>query len=64
MGCMEDGDRSRVKSLEMTALLMSLSGAAFMQGGWSTRKVTSGRSQGRKEKALSRKRREEVLRGR
>jgi hypothetical protein len=46
MGCMENGDLSRVRSLEMTALLMSLSGAAFMEGRWSARKVTSGGSQG------------------
>jgi hypothetical protein len=48
MGCMENGDLSRVRSLEMTALLMNLNGAAFIEGRWSARKVASGGSQGRK----------------
>jgi hypothetical protein len=36
----------RVRSLEMTVLLMSLSGAAFMEGRRNVRKVTFGGSQG------------------
>jgi hypothetical protein len=46
----------RIRSLEMTALLMNLSGAAFMEGRRNARKVTSGGSQGRKEVELSRRR--------
>jgi hypothetical protein len=36
----------RVRSLETTALLMSFSGTAFMEGRRNARKVTSGGSQG------------------
>jgi hypothetical protein len=36
----------RVRPLKMTALLMSLCGAAFMEGGRNARKVTFGGSQG------------------
>jgi hypothetical protein len=46
----------RVGSLEMTALLMSLSSATFMEGRRNARKVTSGGSQGTQEAELSRRR--------
>jgi hypothetical protein len=54
MGCMGNEDLSRVGSLEMTALLMSLKRRCIHEGGWSARKVASGGSQGRKAEKLSR----------
>jgi hypothetical protein len=54
MGCMGNEDLSRVGSMELTALLMSLERCYIHEGGWNARKVASGGSQGRKAKKLSR----------
>ncbi len=48
MGCMGNDDLSRVGSLEMTALLMSVVQRCILEGGRSARKVASGRSQAEK----------------
>ncbi len=45
MGCMGNEDLSRVGSLGMTTLLMSLEQRCIHEGGWSARKVASGRSE-------------------
>jgi hypothetical protein len=48
MGCMGNEDLSRIGSLEMTMLLMSVEQRCIQEGGWSARKVASGRSQAEK----------------
>ncbi len=48
MGYMGNEDLSRVGSLGMTALLISLEQRCIHEGGWSARKVASGRNQAEK----------------
>ncbi len=48
MDCMGNEDLSRVGSLGMTVLLMSLERRCIHEGGWSARKVASGRNQAEK----------------